>query len=202
MRARAPQYEMIGLDRPGAPVGFSFTWEGMCNAGWGTYNQNPRVHPNQKPVELMVFIIQQSGVAAESPVLDPYMGGGSTGVAALALGRLFIGIESHDEYFETACARIQEAVDKQWAVETSDTRLRHGGNTTRERKLRKYCPELAAQVDANTLTLSQAYPSSDQLEILTLLWLELLPQSWCHVLVEAFVVFYTNQYHRFQGTGI
>ena len=42
-------------------------------------------------------------------ILDPYMGSGSTGVAALHLGRKFIGIEKEAEYFEIACKRISDA---------------------------------------------------------------------------------------------
>ncbi len=42
-------------------------------------------------------------------VLDPFMGGGSTGVAALKSGRKFIGIEYDKEYFDIACKRIASA---------------------------------------------------------------------------------------------
>jgi DNA modification methylase len=40
-------------------------------------------------------------------VLDPFMGSGSTGVAALQTGRRFIGVEIDSAHFETACARIE-----------------------------------------------------------------------------------------------
>ena len=46
-------------------------------------------------------------------VLDPFMGSGSTGVAALAEGFYFIGIEKEEEYFDIACARLQHFVDNQ-----------------------------------------------------------------------------------------
>lgn len=42
-------------------------------------------------------------------VLDPYMGAGSTGVAAAQMGRKFIGIEIDEKYFNIACARIDQA---------------------------------------------------------------------------------------------
>ena len=42
-------------------------------------------------------------------VLDPYMGSGTTGVAAVQMGRRFIGIEREPKYFETACRRIEDA---------------------------------------------------------------------------------------------
>jgi DNA modification methylase len=43
-------------------------------------------------------------------VLDPFMGSGTTGVAAIQLGRKFIGIERDERYFDIACKRIEQAV--------------------------------------------------------------------------------------------
>ena len=40
-------------------------------------------------------------------VLDPYMGSGSTGVAALQSGRRFVGVEIEQRHFDTACRRIE-----------------------------------------------------------------------------------------------
>jgi site-specific DNA-methyltransferase (adenine-specific) len=45
-------------------------------------------------------------------ILDPFMGSGSTGVAAVRLGRRFIGIEKDARYFEIACERIADAVSR------------------------------------------------------------------------------------------
>jgi site-specific DNA-methyltransferase (adenine-specific)/modification methylase len=42
-------------------------------------------------------------------ILDPFMGSGTTGVAAVKLGRRFIGIEIEPRYFDIACRRIEEA---------------------------------------------------------------------------------------------
>jgi site-specific DNA-methyltransferase (adenine-specific)/modification methylase len=42
-------------------------------------------------------------------ILDPFLGSGTTGVAALKLGKSFIGIERDRDYFEIACRRIREA---------------------------------------------------------------------------------------------
>ena len=50
-----------------------------------------RVHPTQKPLNLMRWCVEQVGKA--STILDPFMGSGTTGVAAIQLGRKFIGIE-------------------------------------------------------------------------------------------------------------
>ncbi len=63
-------------------------------------------HPTQKPVEVMRWSIQEVGCPAT--VLDPFMGSGSTGVAAISLGSRFIGIEAEQKYFDIACKRIAD----------------------------------------------------------------------------------------------
>ena len=67
--------------------------------------QHKRVHPTQKPVELMEYLIKTYTNENET-VLDFTMGSGSTGVAAKNLNRNFIGIEMDDNYFEIANKRI------------------------------------------------------------------------------------------------
>ena len=62
-------------------------------------------HPTQKPVALMKWLL----VKTKGAVLDPFMGSGSTGVAAVALERDFIGIEREPKYFDIACKRIEDA---------------------------------------------------------------------------------------------
>jgi len=66
-----------------------------------------RVHPTQKPVSLMTWCIKR--IKNGQTILDPFMGSGTTGVAAVKLGRRFIGIEIEPKYFEIACRRIEEA---------------------------------------------------------------------------------------------
>jgi site-specific DNA-methyltransferase (adenine-specific) len=64
------------------------------------------VHPTQKPVELMKWCISHLPEDSKT-ILDPFMGSGTTGVAALSMGRKFIGIELDEEYFDIACERIR-----------------------------------------------------------------------------------------------
>jgi site-specific DNA-methyltransferase (adenine-specific) len=64
-------------------------------------------HPTQKPVEVMRWSIQQIG--SPKLVLDPFMGSGTTGVAALNLGSRFVGIEVDPAYFDIACRRVEDA---------------------------------------------------------------------------------------------
>ena len=64
-------------------------------------------HPTQKPVRLMEWCIEQLGDVLT--ILDPFMGSGSTGVAAVRMNRVFVGIERDPDYFAIACKRIEEA---------------------------------------------------------------------------------------------
>jgi site-specific DNA-methyltransferase (adenine-specific) len=66
----------------------------------------PRVHPTQKPVALMRWCIGQARVPAGGLILDPWMGSGSTLVAAQQLGHDCIGIEAERRYFDVACERL------------------------------------------------------------------------------------------------
>jgi site-specific DNA-methyltransferase (adenine-specific) len=65
-------------------------------------------HPTQKPVSIMSHIVRTSTRRADK-VLDPFMGSGTTGVAAVRLGRTFVGIEREPAYFDIALRRIEVA---------------------------------------------------------------------------------------------
>jgi DNA modification methylase len=65
-------------------------------------------HPTQKPVQLMKWCILQLPRDCDL-IIDPFMGSGTTGVAALGLGRKFIGIEREQQYFDIAVRRITAA---------------------------------------------------------------------------------------------
>ncbi len=65
-----------------------------------------RVHPTQKPVALMQYLLR-TYVPSDGVILDPFMGSGSTGVAAAKLGYRFIGIELSQEYLSIAQKRIE-----------------------------------------------------------------------------------------------
>jgi site-specific DNA-methyltransferase (adenine-specific) len=70
-------------------------------------NLQTAAHPSQKPVALMEWSI--GFVPGSGPVLDPFMGSGTTGVACTNLRRPFVGIEVEPTYFDIACRRIAEA---------------------------------------------------------------------------------------------
>ena len=65
-------------------------------------------HPTQKPIALLRHLISIASNPG-SIVLDPYMGLGSIGVAALELGRRYVGMELHNEYFDAARRRIDNS---------------------------------------------------------------------------------------------
>lgn len=77
-------------------------WDGPVGRG------GPGAHPTIKPLGLMRKIVANAG---GTTVLDPFMGTGTTGVAAVLEGRVFIGIEQNPRWFDMACRRVQAAVD-------------------------------------------------------------------------------------------
>jgi len=100
--------------KPEAETGFTLADVELC---WSSMSFAARCktlprrdgneHPTQKPVELMKWCIEQAG--SPQTILDPFMGSGTTGVAAVQMGRRFIGIEREPKYFDIACERIYNA---------------------------------------------------------------------------------------------
>lgn len=66
-----------------------------------------KIHPTMKPLPVMLWCI--GFVPDAKTILDPFMGSGTTGVAAIQMGRKFIGIEREPKYFDIACKRIEDA---------------------------------------------------------------------------------------------
>ena len=95
---------------------------GWMKGGYGVYcfekqfpppsrmsqNNGKVAHPNQKPIELMMWCIEKAS-KPDDTILDPFMGSGTTGVACMRLNRNFIGIEIDPHYFAIAKRRIEEA---------------------------------------------------------------------------------------------
>jgi site-specific DNA-methyltransferase (adenine-specific) len=79
-----------------------------CNVTSGRYGG----HPTEKPVQVMARLVNLYTNKADT-ILDPFMGSGTTGVAAVQEGRKFIGIEIERKYFDIACRRIEEAQRQQ-----------------------------------------------------------------------------------------
>jgi len=95
--------ELAWTNLPKAVRRIQYLWNGMLREAGAQRGD----HPTQKPLEVMKWAIRH---APESEtILDPFMGSGTTGVAAVQLGKSFIGIEREERYFEAACRRIREA---------------------------------------------------------------------------------------------
>ena len=97
--------EMAWTNIEGAVRLKKYKWQGMLQENMK--NKEVREHPTQKPVPIMAWCIEQAGNPAT--ILDPFMGSGTTGVAAIQLGRTFTGIEREPKYFDIACKRIEQA---------------------------------------------------------------------------------------------
>lgn len=79
-------------------------WNGMIRKG-----DDIREHPTQKPTGVMEWCIDQLPDDVLT-IVDPFMGSGTTGVAAIKKGKQFTGIEREASYFDIACRRISEAL--------------------------------------------------------------------------------------------
>jgi DNA modification methylase len=74
-------------------------------------DEDSKEHPCPKPTGLMRWLVERASLYGET-ILDPFMGSGTTGVAAVSLGRKFIGIEIEPAYFDIACKRIVGALNQ------------------------------------------------------------------------------------------
>lgn len=128
-----PRVVLFGCNHFAArlPVGTTLVWIKRNDAAFGTFLSDAelawmsggygvycfrdaggnaavgeKVHPTQKPVALMRWCIGKAKVPTWGTILDPYMGSGTTGVAAVREGRRFIGIEVDERYFNVAVRRI------------------------------------------------------------------------------------------------
>lgn len=102
--------ELIWTNVPGADRIHRQKWRGIVREGEENVSRSRKLHPNQKPVALMTFVLEQIGAKAGDLIFDPFMGSGSTGIAALRMGMKFIGAEIDPDHFETAHRRISEAL--------------------------------------------------------------------------------------------
>jgi len=83
---------------------FRHLWKGLIRQGMGGVK---RLHVSEKPIPLMAWSMEQAKVPEGATVLDPYMGSGSTIIAAIRTGRKAIGIEIDPCHYATAVERIK-----------------------------------------------------------------------------------------------
>lgn len=91
------------------------SWNGGGKRGVFTWPTNSPdregTHPTEKPIGLMSELLSLFSSPSET-ILDPFMGSGTTGVAAVKLGRRFVGVEFNQKYFDVAVRRIQRALQQ------------------------------------------------------------------------------------------
>lgn len=109
----------------GAARGFECAVTVWCGKGHRSWNGGGRrgvfvhpvntgrqgEHPTEKPIPLMCDLVSLYTDEGES-ICDPFMGSGSTGVAAVKLGRSFVGIERDPKWFDLSCRRLTDAISR------------------------------------------------------------------------------------------
>jgi site-specific DNA-methyltransferase (adenine-specific) len=111
------------MNGQGAARGFECAVTVWCGPGYRCWNAGGKrgvythlvnnrersgLHPTEKPRRLMSELVADFTKPGQT-ILDPFMGSGTTGVAAVMAGRAFIGIERDPTYFELACKRVEDA---------------------------------------------------------------------------------------------
>lgn len=104
--------ELAWTNLPKAVRRIRYMWNGMLRAN----GEQRGDHPTQKPIGVMKWAISHAG---GKTILDPFMGSGTTGVAAMEMGLQFLGIEREPKYFEAACRRIENAQRQQKLFEVT-----------------------------------------------------------------------------------
>ena len=112
--AGVPGFQMYG-DKGGASRFFYCPKTSKTDRNEGLDDKNN--HPTVKPTDLMLYLIRLV-TPKGGTTLDPFMGSGSTGKAAVRGGFDFIGIEREKDYMEIAEARIQYQIDNPYNEET------------------------------------------------------------------------------------
>jgi DNA modification methylase len=100
--------ELAWTNLPKAVRKIKWRWNGMLQENGGD-KKEPRMHPTQKPLAVMKWAISQAPDTVQT-VLDPFMGVGTTLVAAKLMGKRAIGIEVSTEYCEKAVERLRQGV--------------------------------------------------------------------------------------------
>ena len=119
------EWMWVGRSRVKREV-FRYLWKGIISSTTpldlpppGEKNDGKkfaRVHISQKPVELMRWCIDKVRPISGLPILDPYMGSGSTAIAALSFGMSFVGCEIDAGHYDVACRRVEAFYARQGGI--------------------------------------------------------------------------------------
>jgi hypothetical protein len=101
--------EMAWTNLPGVSRVFHHLWKGICREGEENIAKaGPKLHPFQKPIALMLFCLQQFRLDAQSVVLDPFAGSGTTPAACERRGIRWIAIEQDAHFCDTIAQRVKK----------------------------------------------------------------------------------------------
>lgn len=103
--------EMAWTNLPGSIRRITWRWNGMLQEDMS--NKEHRFHPTQKPLVVMKWAIAKTDEKINrncETILDPFMGSGTTLLAAKCLGRKSIGIEISEKYCQIAVERLRQSV--------------------------------------------------------------------------------------------
>jgi site-specific DNA-methyltransferase (adenine-specific) len=103
------QHELALHFSNGTPEYYSASHGNVLRAG--RVHSSEREHQTEKPVDLIVSIVETVSPVGGT-ILDPFMGSGTTGVAAVQIERGFVGIELDPAYFDIACRRISDELKR------------------------------------------------------------------------------------------
>lgn len=103
-----PRYEIIAYGALGRAAIEDRGLPDIVVERWMAGNNRTSEHPAEKPLALMQRIVRWA-LPRGGVVLDPFMGSGTTGVAAITSGCSFVGIEREQQWHETATRRLAGA---------------------------------------------------------------------------------------------
>lgn len=98
--------ELAWTNLAGPPRLFRHLWRGIMRRGEENVSRSPKLHPHQKPLGLMRWVLQHCELELGALIYDPFMGSGSTLRAAKDLGFRAVGVEKSEAFCETAAKRM------------------------------------------------------------------------------------------------
>lgn len=100
--------EFVWLNKRASRNAVTHLWKGVCRdmAEEDKFGNKKRWHVSQKPVRVLRHLIEVAQLKPDSLIIDPFMGSGSTAIAAMKSGHRFVGIDKSKVHFKTAKARV------------------------------------------------------------------------------------------------
>ncbi len=100
--------ELAWTNQDGVARIYTHLWRGIMRAGEENVSRSPKLHPNQKPVALWMWVLQQMRIPQGTLVIDPFAGSASLGKACIRLGMDYIGVEIDANYWNVAVQGLEK----------------------------------------------------------------------------------------------